>query len=96
MRLLRRVHGGVAGARNLGVREATGDFVHFLDSDDLLLPQAITPLLMLGGAYLCYEGAEKVYEYFFPHDAHAHEAELEHRLRTGELGQAYRRTRRAR
>ena len=43
----------------------------------LLLPQAITPLLMLGGAYLCYEGAEKIYEFFFPHDAHAHEAEVE-------------------
>ncbi len=26
----------------------------------VLLPWAITPLLMLGGAYLCYEGAEKV------------------------------------
>jgi uncharacterized protein len=43
----------------------------------LLLPQAITPLLMLGGAYLCYEGAEKVYEFLFPHAAHAHEAKLE-------------------
>jgi predicted DNA repair protein MutK len=43
----------------------------------LLLPQAITPLLMLGGAYLCYEGVEKVYEFFFPHRAHAHEAKLE-------------------
>jgi uncharacterized protein len=43
----------------------------------LLLPQAITPLLMLGGAYLCYEGAEKVYEALFPHAAHAHEAKLE-------------------
>ena len=28
-----------------------------------LLPWAITPLLMLGGAYLCYEGAEKVWEW---------------------------------
>ena len=27
-----------------------------------LLPWAITPLLMLGGAYLCYEGTEKVWE----------------------------------
>ena len=27
-----------------------------------LLPWAITPLLMLGGGYLCYEGAEKVWE----------------------------------
>jgi predicted DNA repair protein MutK len=29
-----------------------------------LLPWAITPLLMLGGAYLCFEGAEKVWEAF--------------------------------
>jgi predicted DNA repair protein MutK len=40
------------------------------------LPSAITPLLMLGGAYLCYEGAEKVYEAVTPHHAHAHEARL--------------------
>lgn len=26
------------------------------------LPWAITPILMVGGAYLCYEGAEKLYE----------------------------------
>lgn len=26
------------------------------------LPQAITPLLMMGGLFLCYEGAEKVLE----------------------------------
>jgi uncharacterized protein len=37
---------------------------------------AITPLLMLGGVYLCYEGAEKVYEIVDPDHAHAHEAEL--------------------
>jgi uncharacterized protein len=37
-------------------------------------PWAITPLLMLGGAYLCYEGAEKVYEALWPHAAHGHEA----------------------
>nr|WP_246329333.1 DUF808 domain-containing protein [Chthonobacter rhizosphaerae] len=39
-------------------------------------PWAITPLLMLGGAYLCYEGTEKVYEAFFPHAAHEHEAHI--------------------
>lgn len=32
-----------------------------------LLPQAITPLLMMGGAYLCFEGAEKVFHKLFPH-----------------------------
>jgi predicted DNA repair protein MutK len=40
------------------------------------LPWAITPLLMLGGAYLCYEGAEKVLEAVMPHHAHQHEAQL--------------------
>ncbi|MGI6244332.1 MAG: DUF808 domain-containing protein [Pseudochelatococcus sp.] len=43
----------------------------------LLLPQAITPLLMVGGLYLCYEGAEKVLEMALPHAAHSHESELE-------------------
>jgi predicted DNA repair protein MutK len=39
-------------------------------------PWAITPLLMIGGVYLCYEGAEKVYEIVVPHHAHEHEAQL--------------------
>ena len=30
-------------------------------------PSWITPLLMLGGAYLCFEGAEKVFHKLFPH-----------------------------
>ncbi len=41
------------------------------------LPWLINPLLMLGGAYLCYEGAEKVFAMLFPHHAHAHEAVVE-------------------
>jgi predicted DNA repair protein MutK len=40
------------------------------------LPWMITPLLMIGGAYLCYEGAEKVLEAIMPHHAHQHEAQL--------------------
>ncbi|MEM8816126.1 MAG: DUF808 domain-containing protein [Pseudomonadota bacterium] len=40
-------------------------------------PWAINPLLMLGGAYLCFEGAEKVFHTLFPHaDAHV-EADLD-------------------
>ncbi len=42
----------------------------------LLAPWLITPLLMLGGGYLCYEGAEKVFEALFPDDAHVHEGKL--------------------
>ncbi|MDF0600002.1 DUF808 domain-containing protein [Psychromarinibacter sp. C21-152] len=37
----------------------------------LFAPWAITPLLMLGGAYLCFEGAEKVWHALNPHDHHA-------------------------
>ncbi len=32
-----------------------------------LAPSAITPLLMLGGCYLCFEGAEKLFHALFPH-----------------------------
>ncbi|KQT84091.1 DUF808 domain-containing protein [Aurantimonas sp. Leaf443] len=39
-------------------------------------PWVITPLLMIGGAYLAYEGTEKVYEALVPHKAHAHEAKV--------------------
>lgn len=31
------------------------------------LPVAVTIILILGGLYLAYEGAEKIYEFFFPH-----------------------------
>ena len=30
-------------------------------------PQAIIIILVLGGLYLAYEGAEKIFEFFFPH-----------------------------
>lgn len=32
-----------------------------------LLPWLLTPILMLGGTYLCYEGAEKLWEMVSPH-----------------------------
>jgi len=31
------------------------------------IPAAITIILIIGGLYLAYEGAEKIYEFFFPH-----------------------------
>ncbi|MBT8415025.1 MAG: DUF808 domain-containing protein [Boseongicola sp.] len=40
------------------------------------LPWLVTPLLMLGGCYLCFEGAEKIWHVFHPHEkSHAEEAE---------------------
>ncbi|PVE22572.1 DUF808 domain-containing protein [Microvirga sp. KLBC 81] len=49
-----------------------------------LAPWAITPLLMIGGAYLCYEGSEKVFEALFPHRAHQHEAALGEAVQTAQ------------
>ncbi|WP_152046686.1 DUF808 domain-containing protein [Aureimonas psammosilenae] len=64
-------------------RIARGSLINklvFLLPGGLLLgafaPWAITPLLMLGGLYLAYEGAEKIYEMVVPHEAHAHEAKI--------------------
>src|SRR5699024_5326749 len=34
-----------------------------------LLDWLLTPLLMIGGVYLCFEGAEKLYELIRPHVA---------------------------
>ena len=41
------------------------------------LPVAVIIILVLGGLYLAYEGAEKIYEYFFPHEHAKHEISLE-------------------
>jgi len=41
------------------------------------LPLAVIIILVLGGLYLAYEGAEKIYEYFFPHEHAKHEISLE-------------------
>ncbi|WP_224491096.1 DUF808 domain-containing protein [Robertkochia flava] len=40
-------------------------------------PWAITIILIAGGLYLAYEGAEKIYEYLFHRDSHKTEAKLE-------------------
>lgn len=76
---------GFSADRELPIvwRIARGSLINklvFLLPGGLLLstfaPWTITPLLILGGLYLAYEGAEKVYELVVPHKAHAHEAKI--------------------
>jgi glycosyltransferase involved in cell wall biosynthesis len=62
VRVIRQANGGVSRARNTGIRAASGDFVHFLDSDNLLLPAAVARKVdgfaRYPDAELCYSLAE--------------------------------------
>ena len=48
--LLQKEHGGVAGARNVAIRAAAGDFVAVLDADNTLLPDYLEALSELAVA----------------------------------------------
>ena len=79
---------GVAADRELPMirKIATGSLrnkIVFIGPAVLLLseflPWLLTPLLMLGGTYLCFEGAEKIWEKLHPH----HETPTEPVARVG-------------
>jgi uncharacterized protein len=48
-----------------------------------LAPWAITPLLMIGGLFLCFEGYEKLHSMIVPHDVHDHHGEMETKAQSG-------------
>lgn len=48
------------------------------------LPVAVTVILLIGGLYLAYEGAEKIYEFLFPH-AHPEENSKREKLSKEEI-----------
>jgi glycosyltransferase involved in cell wall biosynthesis len=60
VRLLQQQQGGPARARNYGVREARGEWIAFLDADDLFLPHKVEKQLRALAAdpeaVLCYTG----------------------------------------
>lgn len=50
IQIVRQAHKGVSAARNTGIRKACGKYLYFMDSDDLLEPEALK---------LLYERAER-------------------------------------
>ncbi|MHA2716502.1 DUF808 domain-containing protein [Vibrio owensii] len=52
------------------------------------IPWLIMPLLLIGGLFLCFEGAEKILEKLLPH-AHQHEDNAEESSDTGESVEEY-------
>lgn len=45
IKVIHKVNGGLSEARNTGVQAATGDYLYFLDSDDMIIPNAIELLI---------------------------------------------------
>lgn len=45
MRLVQKTNGGVSSARNYGVREACGEYLFFMDSDDYISPDYLSELM---------------------------------------------------
>ena len=43
--VIRQANGGLGAARNTGVRHATGDYLFFVDSDDVVPPDAVSAML---------------------------------------------------
>lgn len=47
IKIFHKTNGGIGSARNLGLRNATGRFLSFLDSDDLLPPKSLEARLQV-------------------------------------------------
>ena len=60
------INGGPSQARNLGVAAATGDWIAFADSDDLMLPGRLARLARLGEASKADFVADQQMETIYP------------------------------
>ena len=86
VRLIRQTNQGVAAARNRGAREARGDWLAFIDADDLWKPEKIAKQVdaLKGNPQVCL-----VYCWHALIDAHDHILDLSYRpTASGEVAAA--------
>jgi glycosyltransferase involved in cell wall biosynthesis len=70
IRIIKTLHRGVSYARNLGIKNCQGDFIRFLDADDLILPESTSTLLnLIGGEHdvLAYGSTIVCNQHLIPH-----------------------------
>ena len=51
IKIINKKNGGVSSARNVGIKEAQGEWILFLDADDILMPDALNYLMILFKKY---------------------------------------------
>lgn len=51
IKVIHQVNAGLSEARNIGLREASGEYIYFLDSDDYIAEKAIEILVQMALAY---------------------------------------------
>ncbi len=65
IRLIEKENGGVSSARNLGAKSARGEYIFFLDSDDLLMKRGLESLVSaMEGVDFCIGDCREFY--YFP------------------------------
>jgi len=65
VKIIRQERGGASRARNLGTKESRGEYIQYLDADDLLAPRKIKnqlELLQSSGADVCYGNWQRLSE----------------------------------
>ena len=73
IRVIHKKNGGVSAARNTGIKEAGGDFIVFLDSDDLLSHDALSAIAAHADNtdIICF-GFDNPYQHYLPCSAGAY------------------------